>query len=581
MGKLTFASEIVLKKTMNQAQALQILKTGANVFLTGEPGSGKTYTVNQYVAYLRSHGIEPAITASTGIAATHIGGMTIHSWSGVGIKSKLNKAELHSIATNDYVEKRVGKAKVLIIDEISMLGPETLQMVDLICKEIKKNSLPFGGIQVVLVGDFFQLPPIIKRSIDEYSQENLFDETAARFCYDASCWGQAEFTTCYLTEQYRQDDNDLVLLLAKIRRNSFDEPSLKLIKQRKTDVLKVPIGAPKLYTHNLDVDTVNDRMLAKISKEAHFFPMQTHGHEALIKTMKKGCLSPESLFLKIGAAVMFTKNNPREGYVNGTLGIVEGFNKETELPMVKIRNGRKITVSSADWTVEENGKVKGRLSQIPLRLAWAITVHKSQGISLDEAVVDLSRVFEFGQGYVALSRVRRLSGIYIIGWNEMAFQVDQGVLKKDEEFHDFSVDTEKTFFGLSQKELKKMQDDFILYCGGELAVSEISLKHKKTETTTRDETLKSWESGKNIVQIAKIRKLSEKTILGHIEDLVKNGKIKQADLARILPSNLRSDLVKIQTIFKKLDNGRLAPVFEHFDGRYSYDELRLVRMMMK
>src|SRR3989337_1132722 len=146
---------------MTQEQALTILKTGTNVFLTGEPGSGKTHTINQYVAYLRERDIEPAITASTGIAATHIGGMTIHSWSGMGIKTKLDKYDLDKIASTEYIAKRVLRAKVLIIDEGSMLLSETLSMIDAVCREIKRSPDPFGGLQIILVGDFFQLPPIV------------------------------------------------------------------------------------------------------------------------------------------------------------------------------------------------------------------------------------------------------------------------------------------------------------------------------------------------------------------------------------------------------------------------------------
>jgi len=566
---------------MNQNQALKILKSGANVFLTGEPGSGKTYTINQYVAYLHSHGIQPAITASTGIAATHIGGMTVHSWSDIGIKSKLNKANLRNIATNEYVEKRVGKAKVLIIDEISMLPAETLQMIDAICREVKQSPLAFGGMQVVLVGDFFQLPPVVKKYIDQDSQENLFEEIPLRFAYDAPVWQQAEFVTCYITEQYRQDDSKLLSLLSKIRSNSFDELSLNLIEQRKTDQLKVPENAPKLYSHNVDVDSVNNQMLAKIPRERQYFAMKTKGHEALIKVMKKGCLSPESLYLKIKASVMFTKNNPKEGFVNGTLGIVEGFDSETGLPIVKIRNGRKILVSYADWTVEEEGKERGRLSQIPLRLAWAITVHKSQGISLDEAVIDLSRVFEFGQGYVALSRVRRLSGIYILGWNDLAFQVDSEVLEKDMEFHNRSTEAEKEFSRFSDKELNQMLEDFIILCDGKIKISNVVPKNKKDELTTYDETLKLWKKGKDISQIAQFRQLADRTILGHMEKLVLSGKIGRSELVRALPLNLFRVLPEIHAAFKALDTNKLTPVFEYFDGKYPYDELKLARMMIK
>src|SRR5664279_5022495 len=152
---------------MTQSEAINILKTGANVFLTGEPGAGKTHTINSLVEYLRACEIEHAITASTGIAATHIGGMTIHSWSGIGIKETLNKYDLDKIASSEYINRRVRKTKVLIIDEISMLRAETLSMVDAVCREIMQRSEPFGGIQVVLVGDFFQLPPIDKKFIAE------------------------------------------------------------------------------------------------------------------------------------------------------------------------------------------------------------------------------------------------------------------------------------------------------------------------------------------------------------------------------------------------------------------------------
>ncbi len=565
---------------MTQEQALKILKTGANVFLTGEPGSGKTYTINKYVAYLRSHGIEPAITASTGIAATHIGGMTIHSWSGIGIKHCLGRGDLRNIATNDYVKKRVNKAKVLIIDEISMLPPGTLEMVDAICREVKQNKQPFGGMQVVLVGDFFQLPPVVKRAYDEDSQEVLFEEFEGRFSYQSAVWQQAEFITCYITEQYRQDDEALLQILSKIRGNSFDEISLNLISQRKTVYAKVPADAPKLYTHNLDVDRVNDQMLAKIPGEPEFFPMETRGHQALIAAMKKGCLSPEALYLKVGAAVMFTKNNAKEGYVNGTLGVVEGFSVEDGLPVVRTRSGRLIEVQYADWTVEEDGKTKGLLSQIPLRLAWAITVHKSQGISLDEAVVDLSKVFEFGQGYVALSRVRRLSGIYILGWNEVAFQVDEDVLKMDQDFRVGSGRADKMFSKIPIQELQKMHEDFILLCGGEVDSSKVIPKGKK-KVSTHEETLKLWQTGMNVAQIAKTRKLNTGTIIDHLEKLVVDGKIKQDDIVRAVPQNLLPELPKIHAIFNKLNTTKLSEVFKHFKGKYSYDELRWARMTIK
>ncbi|MBI4919757.1 AAA family ATPase [Candidatus Azambacteria bacterium] len=429
---------------MTQSQALSILKSGVNVFLTGEPGSGKTHTVNEYATYLRVRGIEPAITASTGIAATHIGGMTIHSWSGIGIKTRLRKYDLDKIAANKRIVKHVQRAKTLIIDEVSMLSPGTLDMVDAVCREIKQSSEPFGGIQIVLVGDFFQLPPIVKTEVGDNTQTALIsakggsalgrEESQARFAYYSPAWKRANLNVCYLTEQYRQDDDNYLALLSAIRNNIFDGDHLSCIETRKINPHAAPTGVPKLFSHNADVDRVNNEVLAKLSGKPQTFSMSSQGQDALISALKKGCLSPETLYLKIGAAVMFTKNSLKGIFANGTLGAVEEFDKENGYPIVRTRNGRRIKVEPMDWAVEEDNKIRARITQLPLRLAWAITVHKSQGMSLDEAVMDLSSVFEFGQGYVALSRVRRLSGLYLLGWNEQAFRVHPYVLIKDAEF---------------------------------------------------------------------------------------------------------------------------------------------------
>jgi len=477
---------------MTQSQALSILKTGANIFLTGEPGSGKTHAINEYVAYLRVRSIEPAITASTGIAATHIGGITIHSWSGIGIKTSLDKYGLNKIASSKYIVKRVRRAKVLIIDEVSMLSPETLSMIDAVCREIKQNPEPFGGIQIVLVGDFFQLPPVmnpvrnkplqaaaatpsaerisngVKIGTEDNASVTLIKEPLYRFAYDSPAWERANPVVCYLTEQYRQDDKDFLALLSAIRSNIFGNDHLCRIETRKIDHRTAPSGTPKLFSHNVDVDRVNDEVLAKLPGEPRVFTMFSRGPDALVSALQKGCLSPKTLSLKIGAAVMFTKNNPKEGFVNGTLGTIENFDKNSGYPIIKTRNGRRIGVEPMDWTVEENGKIRARITQLPLRLAWAITVHKSQGMSLDEAVMDLSDVFEFGQGYVALSRVRRLSGLYLLGWNERAFQVHPEVLAQDTKFRTQSEQAMRTFSRMAENEVVAIHEQSIHSCGGKI-----------------------------------------------------------------------------------------------------------------
>ncbi|MDP2669298.1 MAG: PIF1 family DEAD/DEAH box helicase [bacterium] len=451
---------------MTQKEALSILKTGANVFLTGEPGSGKTHTINEYVKYLRAKGMEPAITASTGIAATHIGGMTIHSWSGIGIKTHLDEYELDRISSTKYIVKRVMSARVLIIDEVSMLPPNALTMIDAVCREIKQSSAPFGGLQIVLVGDFFQLPPIVKgdrESAGGRSEQTIFvDDSEPRFAYDSEAWKRSKLVVCYLTEQHRQDDSKYLALLSAIRANTFSPEHLSHIKTRIITGDRAPTGTPKLFAHNADVNRVNDEILSKLPGAPQVFAMSSSGHEMLVGALKRGCLSPEKLYLKVGTAVMFTKNNPKEGYVNGSLGMVE---KISDCPVVKLRNGRMVEVRALTWAVEEGGRILARITQVPLRLAWAITVHKSQGMSLDEAVMDLRDVFEYGQGYVALSRVRRLSGLYLLGWNERAFQVHPGVLAEDMELRRASEEANAVFGKMKASELKTMHTNFIRAAG--------------------------------------------------------------------------------------------------------------------
>lgn len=566
---------------MTQSQALAILKTGKNVFLTGEPGSGKTYAINEYVAYLRSRGIEPAITASTGIAATHIGGMTIHSWSGIGIKTELSKHDLHKIASSQYIARRVRRAKVLIIEEVSMLTPETLSMVDAVYRKIKEIQEPFGGVQVVFVGDFFQLPPVVKRETKDNAQTVLLEKQSARFAYDSSAWIQANPFVCYLTEQYRQDDRDFLALLSAIRRNAFGADHLHHVAMRKTEAQAVPINAPKLFSHNVDVDRINDEVLAKLSAEPRIFPMSWLGPDALVAAMKKGCLSPETLTLKVGAAVMFTKNNPKEGFVNGTLGVIEGFNKTSGYPIVKVGSERQITVEPMDWTVEENGKIRAQITQLPLRLAWAITVHKSQGMTLERAVMDLGRVFEFGQGYVALSRVRRLSDLYILGWNERAFQVHPDVVAKDTTFRAQSTATVDTFTKMGRDKIAALHKQFIVLCGGNIVFGDRVGLFKKPVATRQqrwEQTLALIRAGKTIAAVAKIRGRTEGTILEHLESLRALGKLPIEDVMHLARGSEQA-IIRIHDAFVQHKTDNLSPIFEKFGGKYSYNELRIARLL--
>ncbi|MDO8562038.1 MAG: PIF1 family DEAD/DEAH box helicase [bacterium] len=465
---------------MRQDTALKILQTGANVFLTGEPGSGKTHTVNAFVQWLREHRIEPAITASTGIAATHINGYTIHSWSGIGIKRDLDLYELDKITQNERVVKRVRDTSILIIDEVSMLSAKTLGMVDVVCREIRHKDAAFGGMQVVLVGDFFQLPPINKRENEE--DQELFAQGSGRaqFAFDSPAWNTLNPIVCYLSEQHRQEDNAFLELLSGIRRGAFTDSHRALLEKRRSAA--GCLGHTQLYSHNADVDRINDKELVNIAGNASTFAMTSTGKAALVETLKRGCLSPEILSLKIGARVMFTKNDVERRFVNGTLGVVAGFSKENGYPIVKTHSERTVAAEPMEWHVEDGGRVLARIEQIPLRLAWAITVHKSQGMSLDAAHMDLSQAFEYGQGYVALSRVRTLSGLSLSGLNERALEVHPEVARRDRDFKLRSASARKMFEAMPKEEHDALARNFVAACGGrEPDASESDSNTRKTK----------------------------------------------------------------------------------------------------
>jgi len=434
---------------MTQEEALTILKTGANAFLTGEPGSGKTYTINRYIAWLRERGVEPAITASTGIAATHVGGMTVHSWSGIGIKRDLTEWDLEALLEREPLVRRVRAAKVLIIDEVSMLDAQLLTLVDRATRTLRGQELPFGGLQVIFVGDFFQLPPVSKGE-------------ASKFAFESPSWDEANLIYCYLSEQHRQEDDAFLQLLGALRAGELDTVHYEMLQARAQEPKDALVT--RLFPHNADVDRINDAALATIAAPARVFAMQSEGATPLVEALRRGCLSPEVLNLKEGASVMFTRNNFEHGYVNGTLGTVTGWSTQG-FPLVKTRGG-VIEASPEEWRIDDRARTLAKITQVPLRLAWAITVHKSQGMSLDAALMDLSQAFEYGQGYVALSRVRALEGLYLSGFNQRALEVHPAILERDMDFKKLSDGARTGFAAMPAAEVAALQKQFLAAIGG-------------------------------------------------------------------------------------------------------------------
>lgn len=565
--------------SMTQAEALDLLKLGHNVFLTGAAGTGKTFLLNDYIKYLKDHGVGVAITASTGIAATHIGGQTIHSWSGMGIRDALADDELIKLTENSRVKRNFKNTNVLIIDEISMLHAHQLNMVDQIARRMKDFTKPFGGLQVILSGDFFQLPPV-SRGYDEI-----------QFAYECPAWEHGEFQICYLHEQYRQGEDPLLDVLNDIRNGEPNEETRVPLRTRYKREPRAPGGETlkptKLYAKNINVDTINAQALKELDGDVETFLMQSRGFKQLTDGLKKSCLAPEELNLKLGAEVMFVKNSPEGDYVNGTRGTIIGWDAEEEWPIVRTFDGEEIVAYPEEWRYEEHGTVRAAISQVPLRLAWAITIHKSQGMTLDAAEVDLSDAFEPGMGYVALSRVRTLNGLKLMGLNDTALMVHPKVLVNDRSFRDWSEQAAQIIAQFGDEEKKKFQEDVLVNkLDGLVDTAQVKAKKekKKKEKEKKEKkipthfiTKEFLEKGMSLDEIANERDMKVGTLLGHLEKLQGMGELPNID--HLKPP--RDDFNAIMEEFAQSEDGKLTPIHENLGGKYDFDTLKLVRLFVE
>ena len=633
---------------MRQSSALDILKTGQNVFLTGSAGSGKTYTLNQYINYLRARRVPVAVTASTGIAATHMNGTTIHSWSGIGIKDELSDRDLTNLSRKQFLADRLKDTAVLIIDEISMLHAKQLNLVNQVLKHVRKNDAAFGGIQVVVAGDFFQLPPIGSKG----------ESNREKFAFMSEAWLDAKFHICYLSEQHRQVSEaangglDLDDILNQIRRQEVTFEAIAALEA--TFDQNVDINRTRLYTHNLNVNKINDKELAALEGETMRFEATSTGDSKLVETLKKTVRTQDDLVLKVGAKVMFIKNNSELGVSNGTMGELIGFaavkiddSKDTsddliedtaqdaiakntknkakkdkeskeklkdkkpttqKMPVVRLNSGREVIAEPEEWIIEdETGDVLASYLQVPLCLAWAITIHKSQGMTLEAAEIDLSRTFELGQGYVALSRLKSLAGLQLLGMNDMSLQLDPLARGADKRFLALSEEADANYAMLDEESMTQAHEKFILKSGGTLSKSVIeayaNLQKKRREqqqaqidkkqklgnqvSDKSDSTLLATrillEESLSIAEISQARQLSQSTIMRHIAELKSQDPSLACDHLR--PDDEVMTAVGNAYVAIKVANNpndfnddgsvKLRPIFEHLKQAVDYNTIRL------
>ena len=385
-------------------QFLDLVEAGENTFLTGAAGTGKSYNVRDF---LRRHP-DTHVTASTGVAALNVGGMTVHRWSGMMLgpaKGQSFEAFYSALVQEGRPNvraafNRVRRCKRLVIDEISMLSGHAFNYLDFHCRRIRDDHRPFGGIQVIGTGDYCQLPPVRTKAYDPYD-----------WAFDSNAWTEAGFCKVELTRIMRQDDPDFARVLSKCRRGIMDQEVERLLRPRVS--LFPERNLTRLFTHNAMVDRWNTYCLGELPGPEFTREAETWGPQTQIEFLEKNLLTPKTLKLKPGAQVMFTINRPDDGFVNGQTGEVVSVGVAS---LVVQSEGREVEVTPYRWRYDSNDPCTAWFEQFPLRLAYAVTIHKAQGLTLDSAFVDVRAAREPGQAYVALSRVRTLAGLHLKDW---------------------------------------------------------------------------------------------------------------------------------------------------------------------
>lgn len=402
-----------------QRKAVEYVLTGHNIFLTGCAGTGKSFTIKTIVEEMKKRGKNVNITASTGIAATTIGGRTLHSWAGIGIdmEADINKL-VNRVLRDEKKCKRWESVDLLIIDEISMVDFKMMEVMDEIAQYIRQSSAPFGGIQLLLTGDFYQLPPVQK------------DRKEPVYMFECDIWNKLVHKNVLLEKVYRQESKDFVELLTRIRHNSITKDDVDRIKKTIHNNLKNEHGIKPtiLYCTRRDVAMVNNTELRKLPGDA--FTSVAHefyANDELKAAYKNNWQYPTELKLKVGAQVMLL-TNVYPGYCNGSRGVVE----EIDDPEIKIKflNGKTLVVKRESIEVKDGAdEVVASIEQFPLMLAWCMTVHKSQGQTIELVDIDLAKVFTYAQSYVAISRGVSLDKMRIKNFSEKVVRTNDKVVK--------------------------------------------------------------------------------------------------------------------------------------------------------
>ncbi|EKD41612.1 MAG: hypothetical protein ACD_73C00624G0002 [uncultured bacterium] len=396
-----------------QEQALkQLTQSSENIFLTGFAGSGKSFLIRHFLKD-KDRKTFPVV-ASTGVAAVLIGGRTFHSFFGLGIMEGGVAQTIKRALEDTRVIKRLKKVEGFILDEVSMVSGPTLMAAEAICREARKKDLPWGGARIITVGDFAQLPPV-----NPYASHR-------EWAFLEDTWEKSAFVPLILKTIMRTVDHEYSHVLNAIREGIINK-EVRDYLDSKVKPLSGESGMTHLFPHRQTAEEFNLKQLLAIKKDLKEIPTTYLGNARAVEMLKKQAPIPENLQLKESALVMLRVNDPQLAYVNGSLGHITKISDETLT--IKLKNKREVEIEKTSFSLlNADGQEVAAARNFPVTLAYATTIHKAQGATLDAMVCDLRKLWEPGQAYVALSRLKSGDGLTLMGWDEQSIRVDPQVV---------------------------------------------------------------------------------------------------------------------------------------------------------
>lgn len=534
--------------TTCQEKALDILQREGNIFLTGAAGTGKSFLLSRYLRDKPSDAFP--IVASTGAAAVLIGGRTFHSFFGLGIMEGGLEATVARALKSRKLVQRLLSASCVIIDEVSMLSGATLMAAEMIARKVRNIDLPWGNLRIIAVGDFAQLPPVTQGM-------QLKD-----WAFQHAIWKETDFQPALLSTVMRTQDVDFLNILNFVRAGTVNDDVRDFLNDHMIDSSEEAEGT-RLYPHRAKADEYNLRKLHSIPGSIRSIQTHYEGSSHVLESARRSLPIPDVLQIKEGALVMMRKNDPSEEqlYVNGSLGYVRDITEDTLT--IRLLQGGTIEVEQQKFScLDGDGQELLSAWNFPVTLAWATTIHKAQGASLDSMIVDLSSLWEPGQAYVAMSRVRSAQGLHVERWSERSIRAEPLVT---------------SFYDSMTTEMEAYVPRPLFTVRALFTKPTVERTRKKSKSEDRMETIeKLLRENRPIERIAGACGMNMDQLLKLIEKMQQNGT--RCDLSYLADDVDSYDAIRRS--FEDIGLARLKPVYEDLKEEFDYETLRLVRCII-